>query len=249
MSGREVGHGVHVTISYFITGFNHRHPDARLTDAQRLELAEVIVGIRGLERAEIGVPAEVQTYHGDTPVPVLALRLDVGAMPALERELADGGRLHRLAASTFWTGLPLDHVTQQAMLRRCFLEHRGTAGGASGCDYLVHYPGKAGDSNAWLRYYLSHHPPIMATYPNVRGVDVFTRIDWCDSLPWQRVAYMQRNRIAFDSPELPDCGTEVVRAREDAPGPRSLSALLRRVAPRSDAGHACGCCVRGRCKS
>ena len=189
-----------MTVSYFITGTNHRHPGARLSDTQRLELAELMAGIPGLERAEIGVPAEVQTYHGDAPVPVLALRLDFAALPVLERELADGGRLHRLALSTFWSSLPLDLVSQQAMVRRCFVDCGGGGSGARGCDYLVHYPGKAEDLNTWLRYYLSHHAPIMTTYPDVRGVDVFTRIDWCDSLPWQRVAYMQRNRIAFDSP-------------------------------------------------
>jgi len=190
-----------LTISYFITGFNRRHPGAYLSDTQQLELAEFISSIPELERAEIGVPAEVQTYHGDAPVPTLALRLDFAALPTLERELAEGGRLHCLAASALWSTLPLDHVSQQAMLRRCFLDRSGGGNGERGCDYLVHYPGQAEDLNAWLRYYLSHHAQIMTSYPNVRGVDVFTRIDWCDSMPWQRVAYMQRNRIAFDSPK------------------------------------------------
>lgn len=194
-----------MTFSYFITGFNQREPEARLSDAQRLDLtafmADVMTNVPGLQRTEIGVPAEVQTYHGDTTVPVLTLRLDFAALPALENELAEGGRLHRLAASALWRGLPLDQVSQQAMLRRCFLDRLGTGSGASGCDYLVHYPGAAEDFNAWLRYYLGHHPRIMATYPRVRGVDVFTRVDWCDALPaWERVHHMQRNRLAFDSP-------------------------------------------------
>jgi hypothetical protein len=235
-----------VTISYFITGFNRRHPDPRLADTQRLELAEFMLGIPGLERAEIGVPAEVQTYHGDTPVPVLALRLDFAALPALERELAEGGRLHRLSGSTFWASLPLDHVSQQAMLRRCFLDRSGAGNGAIGCDYLVHYPGKAEELNAWLRYYLSHHAPIMTTYPNVRGVDVFTRIDWCDSLPWQRVAYMQRNRIAFDSTQdllaaLASPVREQMRQDHDrfppySDGSRHYPMLVTRVADSSALG-------------
>lgn len=187
-----------MTISYFITGFNHRHPGARLSDFQRLDLAEFITRISGLERGEIGVPAEVQTYHGDGPVPALALRLDFADLPALERQLAEGGQLHRLAASTLWSDLPLDQVSQQAMLRRCFLDRSDSD---IGCDYQVHYPGQAENLNAWLRYYLSHHAPIMTGYPKVCGVDVFTRIDWCDSMPWLRVAYMQRNRIAFESPQ------------------------------------------------
>jgi hypothetical protein len=190
-----------VTVSYFVTGFNHYRPEARLSVTQRRELAELLAHVPGLRCAEIGVPADKRTYHGDAPLPVLALRLDFAALPSLERELAEGGHLHRLARSTFWSGLPLDRVSQQAMLRRCILDRRGAGKGATGCDYLVHYPGRADDFNAWLRHYLSHHAPIMTTYPKVRAVDVFTRIDWCDALPWQRVAYMQRNRIAFDSVE------------------------------------------------
>lgn len=186
-----------MTISYFITGFNQRDPDARLSEVQRLDLAESISGMSGVQRCELGVPAEVRTYHGDAPVPALALRLDFADLPALEAQLAEDGQLRRLAASTLWMDLPLDRVSQQAMLRRCFLDRGGSA---VGCDYLVHYPGQAEDLNAWLRYYLGHHAPIMTGYPEVRGVDVFTRIDWCDAMPWQRVSYMQRNRIAFESP-------------------------------------------------
>jgi len=187
-----------VSISYFITGFNRRDPAARLSEALRLELAEVLAVTARCERVEIGMPAEVQTYHGDAPVPALALRLDFAALPALEQELAPGGSLHRLASSPLWTALALDDVSQQAMVRRSFLD-RTTGRGEQGCDYQVHYPGRAEDFNAWLRYYLGHHPQIMTRYPEVRAVDVFTRLDWCDSMPWRRVAYMQRNRLAFAS--------------------------------------------------
>ncbi|HSW04675.1 ethyl tert-butyl ether degradation protein EthD [Aquabacterium sp.] len=188
-----------MTFSYFITGHNRRDPGARLSTGQHQALAECIAHTPELACAEIGVPAEVQTYHGDVPLPALALRLDFATLPALEHALAEGGALQRLAVSALWAGLPLDDVTQQAMLRRCFLDLGFGTG--SGCDYLVHYPGQAEDFNAWLRHYLGHHPPIMTSYPDVRGVDVFTRVDWCDAMPWRRVAYMQRNRIAFDSPQ------------------------------------------------
>jgi hypothetical protein len=194
-----------LTISYFVTGFNHQDLSARLRPGQLRELADFLTGMPGLDRAEIGVPAEVQTYHGDNPVPTLTLRLDFATLPQLERVLAEGGRLHRLAASALWSTLPLDQVSQQAMLRRCFLDHLGSSrSGATdqpGCDYQVHYPGQADDFNAWLRHYLRRHAAIMTTFPEVRSVDVFTRVDWCDAMPWQRVGYMQRNRIAFDSPQ------------------------------------------------
>lgn len=188
-----------MTISFFVTGFNRQKPGARLSATQRDDLGAALGGLAGLARCEIGVPAEVQTYHGDTPVPVLALRLDFPTLPELERQLGEGGGVSALAASPLWRSLPQDEVSQQAMLRRSYLDQLALGGVETGCDYLVHYPGPAEDFNLWLRHYLGHHAPIMTTFPKVRAVDVYTRLDWCDALPWRREAHMQRNRIALDS--------------------------------------------------
>ncbi|MGY3528288.1 hypothetical protein [Bradyrhizobium sp. USDA 4452] len=55
--------------------------------------------------------------------------------------------------------------------------------------------------NAWNLHYLEHHPSIMRSFPGVRQIEIYTRIDWVDRLPSQRVEYMQRNRLMFDSPQ------------------------------------------------
>ena len=39
----------------------------------------------------------------------------------------------------------------------------------------------------------------MAALPEVRAIEIFTRVDWCDGLPWQRVKYFQRNKLVFDT--------------------------------------------------
>ncbi|HEX9210813.1 MAG TPA: hypothetical protein VF901_09900 [Bradyrhizobium sp.] len=75
------------------------------------------------------------------------------------------------------------------------------AGTTTACSYLVHYPGPVEDINAWNLRYLEHHPAIMRTFPDVRQVEIYTRIDWVDRLPSQRVEHMQRNKLVFDSPE------------------------------------------------
>jgi hypothetical protein len=188
-----------LTISFFVTGFCRQNPQARLSAAQQGDLCAALGSLTGLTRCELGVPAEVQTYHGDAPVPALTLRLDFATLPALERQLSEDGGVCALAVSPLWRSLPLDDVSQQAMLRRCFLDPFAPGGVETGCDYLVHYPGPAEDFNLWLRHYLGHHVPIMTTFPKVRGVDVYTRVDWCDALPWRREAHMQRNRVAFGS--------------------------------------------------
>ena len=107
-----------------------------------------------------------------------------------------GGRLLNFAGSALWRHVAGEQMTQQAMLTRTYrpLGHLPPhADSEETYSYLVHYPGQAEDFNAWLRYYVSHHPQIMLDYPDVMQVQVFTRLDWCDAMPFERVSYMQRN--------------------------------------------------------
>ena len=53
--------------------------------------------------------------------------------------------------------------------------------------------------NTWLGYYLQHHPQIMHDFPGIREIEILTRVDWVDTLPWARLEYMQRNKLVFDS--------------------------------------------------
>ena len=131
--------------------------------------------------------------------------LDDGAPPDLALELYFADIVALEAAQTALAGLvPLlagARVTQQAMLVRRFAVPDPvfrTAQGAPHCSYLVAYEGIAEDLNLWLSYYIAHHPGIMARFPGIRQIEIFTRIDWCGALPWARVDYMQRNKVVFD---------------------------------------------------
>ncbi|MEJ2623933.1 MAG: hypothetical protein P8Z80_05150, partial [Pseudolabrys sp.] len=90
-------------------------------------------------------------------------------------------------------------ATQQAMLHRSIPVTGAETPGQCACSYVVHYPGPAQDTSAWLEFYLRNHAVLMARFPKVQEVEVLTRIDWIDAMPWQRVDYMQRNRIMFDT--------------------------------------------------
>ena len=86
------------------------------------------------------------------------------------------------------------------------------------CSYLVHYPGEAEDINAWLMHYVKHHPPLMARFPGVREIEIYSRVDWCGGLPWPREVAMQRNRLMFDTPEALSAGLSspaLVEMRKD----------------------------------
>ena len=95
-------------------------------------------------------------------------------------------------------------VTQQAMVARAFAVPEPALRNAPGtpyCTYLVSYEGEAEDLNAWHAHYLEKHTVHMARFPGLRELEVCTRLDWVSLLPWRRVDFMQRNKVAFDSPE------------------------------------------------
>jgi len=186
-------------ISYFLTACDHTPPAGADAFAElRTELAL----IPSLRFAELHRPAAVETYHRDGAAPRAAMRFAFESVEALESQLMPGGRLHALACSALWRHIAGEQLTQQAMLTRTFLPLRNIprdVGGEHAYSYLVHYPGQAEDFNTWLGYYVRHHPQIMLDYPGVMQVQVFTRLDWCDAMPFERVAYMQRNQLTFPS--------------------------------------------------
>lgn len=186
-------------ISYFLTAREHTSPAEADAFAEfRAELARIPL----LRCAELHRPAAVETYHRDGAAPRAAMRLVFDSIEALESPLMPGGRLLNFAGSALWRHVAGEQMTQQAMLTRTYrpLGHLPPhADSEETYSYLVHYPGQAEDFNAWLRYYVSHHPQIMLDYPDVMQVQVFTRLDWCDAMPFERVSYMQRNQLTFPS--------------------------------------------------
>ena len=69
------------------------------------------------------------------------------------------------------------------------------------CTYLVAYDGPADDPNAWHEHYIAHHPPIMAKLPGIRELEIYTGVECVDFLPGACVRHLQRNKVAFDSPQ------------------------------------------------
>ena len=129
-------------------------------------------------------------YLDDGAPPAVALELDFASIEALEAAVAPGGTLRGLAAM-----LPAG-TTQQAMVARRFPVP--DARGPAACTYLVAYEGRAEDEQAWLEYYLAHHPPIMARFPGVRAIEICTRVDWMGGLDLKRAGALQRNKVVFD---------------------------------------------------
>ena len=191
-------------ISLFMT-FSDPAGERRISSDDLAAAATMVGSIPGMTEGLLFTPLEAgvdHPYKGDGAGPVLALQLRFADLFACEAAADREGVLAVSAAGACLPSLAGLDVTHQVMLTRSFpVDVSAHAPGTvTPCSYLVHYPGPAEDMNAWNLHYLEHHPSIMRTFPNVRQIEIYTRIDWVDRLPSRRVEHMQRNKLVFDSP-------------------------------------------------
>lgn len=175
------------------------------TDALRISGSDLatarrtIEGLSGLSKAYIYQPAEASDlYSDDGAGPVFGFQLYFDHIEDLEAAVGPRGALKPMA--TALPSLSAARATQQAMVCRQFPVPEERPHAPMACSYLVHYPGPAEDLTGWLAHYVENHPKIMARFPAIREIEILSRIDWIDAMPWERVYPMQRNRVMFDSP-------------------------------------------------
>ena len=187
-----------------ITYFATFHGTATLSEADRARVIALVRATPRLAAARLYTPARAHDpFLDDGAAPPLALQLYFADIADLEAALTRDGHLQALAAPGALPSLAGATVEHQAMLARDVPVPHATVRAPPGglpCTYLVHYAGVADDLNQWLAYYIANHPGIMARLPEIRQIEICTRIDWCGFLPWRRVDHMQRNKVVFDSP-------------------------------------------------
>lgn len=191
-----------MSISYFVY-FELPDAAARISSADLERVSAVVRDLPRLAQGLVFTPTETKTEHyfpDDPPSPALALQLNFGAIEDLEAVLRRDGALQALGAPDALPSLAGARVTQQAMARRRFPVDAPRVATGLPCSYLVHYPGAAEDLNAWLGHYIDHHPGIMRKFPGIRAIEIYTRLEWVGFMPWERVDYMQRNKLVFDDP-------------------------------------------------
>lgn len=191
-----------MTITLFLTWRNAASPQARIAPDDRERIVGLVRRTPQLVRALAYEPDSARDpFLNDGAPPQFGLQLYFADIAPLEAALAPQGHLQALAAPGEFLSLAEAGVTQQAMLTRSFSVPDRSAGnaGSARCTYLVSYEGQAQDLNAWLDHYIERHPPLMARFPGIREIEVYTRLDWRGFLPWPRVNHMLRNKVVFDS--------------------------------------------------
>lgn len=160
----------------------------------------LVASIPGIVRADLYCPEHIEDmYTDDGGLRGFGFQLYFEELEILEAAIGPHGALQAIADPGALPSLTGAVVTQQAMLRRAILTQDHIVATPGLCSFLVYYPGPASNLNEWLSHYLDHHPPVMKQIPNVREIEILTRIDWVDVMPWQRVHHMQRNRGVFEN--------------------------------------------------
>jgi hypothetical protein len=170
--------------------------------AETAKLEGLLRATPQLVKALIHTPATTSDpYVKDGPSPAMVLQLYFAELPGLEAAIGPAGQLRALTSHIEFPALAAAEIAQQAMVVRVFAvpEPAFTGPGQPYCTYLVSYEGDADDLNAWHSHYLENHTRHMAMFPGIRELEVYTRLDWVSALPWRRVHFMQRNKVAFDS--------------------------------------------------
>ena len=159
-------------------------------------VAAIVASVPGATEALLFTPATTHDpFLDDGPAPPLAVQLAFPDIATLEAALVVGSRL--AALRDLW---PDAEIAEQAMLVRRFPVPNPASTSPQPCTYMVAYNGTAANENAWLSHYIAHHPRLMARLPGIRQLEVYTRLDWCSAMPWQRAFALQRNKVVFDSP-------------------------------------------------
>ena len=154
-------------------------PAFGMSGAEKENLGRWLRSTPGMAKAHLYTPEQASDpFLDDGAPPPLALQLYFPSLTALEAAAAVGGYLTGLADAARFPGFARAPAAQQAMLVREFAVPDPQVRGSPHCTNLVAYEGPAADLNAWLFFYLAHHPAIMATMPGIRELEVYTRVDW-----------------------------------------------------------------------
>lgn len=165
-------------------------------------------GVPGLLKAVVHTPVDGganDPYLDKETPPACTLQCYFDSIDQLESACRADGPIATILAHVDTLGAQKFAWVQQTMaVRRYGVPEPTPASNADGapaqCTYMVSYEGPADDLNAWLRHYIDSHPPIMARFPGIREIEIYSRMDCSNTLAVPFVDVMQRNKVVFDSP-------------------------------------------------
>ena len=168
------------------------------------EVKSLVRGCPGLLEGHVLVPAGAQDPHypDASRSPSLILQLDFDDVDMLEGHLRPGGYLACLSQKPTIPSLAAARPGQQAMIpRRYSVREPVDFHERESISYWVEYSGLAEDAQAWHNAYVRHHPALLAQFPGIRTIEIYTPAVIICGVPIPERTCLQRNKTAFDSVE------------------------------------------------
>jgi len=133
--------------------------------------------------------------------PQLVLQLEFAEIADLEANLRPHGYLQALANLETLPSLDGTVATHQAMLTRRYpvAQPHPSPAPVGFLSYMVEYEGPSKDESAWHLFYVEGHPPLLAKFPGIRKIEIYTPATLISALPFAQRGSMQRNKTVFDS--------------------------------------------------
>ena len=182
-------------------------------DAARLQALQAPAGLKagipGLTGMLAHTPARAHDpFLAAEPAPALVLQLYFARLLDLEAAAGRGSPLARWA-ETLAQDSGVAPAWETVLTRRYAVEQPRPAGAVGPwCTYLVAYEGPAEDAHAWMDHYLSEHPPLMRRLPGLRELEICSPLEAVAFLPGRQRRQLQRNKVAFDSPQALDAALQ-----------------------------------------
>lgn len=168
-------------------------------------LVALLRGCPGLIEGHVMTPVQAHDPHYAADLhasPALILQLEFAEIADLEQALRPHGYLQALAHDDLLPSLHSAVASHHAMLTRRYPVAEPAAETANELlSYMVEYAGPAKDENAWHLFYVTGHPPLLAKFPGIRKIEIYTPATVISALPFAVRRTMQRNKTAFDNPE------------------------------------------------
>ena len=195
-----------MAISWFCQWDAAEGRSPRLDAHDRQGLLALLRGCPRMIEGHVMVPVQAHDPHYAAELhtsPVLVLQFEFAEIADLERCLEDRGYLACLAKPDLLPSLEGAAASHHAMLTRRYpvAEPPAAAPVDEPVSYMVEYAGPAADENAWHRFYVDSHPQLLAKFPGIRKIEIYTPAVVISALPFPVRKTMQRNKTVFDSPE------------------------------------------------
>lgn len=105
-----------------------------------------------------------------------------------------------------------------------------TSPDGSTLSYMGEYDGVTADWNAWHLAYNARHPFLLAKFPGIRAIEIYTPATIVCALPIRTRTAMQRDKTVFDSPQA----MEIAMASKARPALRADFLTLPALEGRKD---------------